>query len=330
MKPDSSKRFGLCFILICAAVVLLAGFNAFAGDTPVIQVRTHATVSDDTIFLGNIAEVQSADSHMKDRLEQVVIGRSPLPGQSRYIQPNSIEARLRQAELDADQVHIRCNGPVKITRVYNELSSKQIRSAVRQFIQAHAPWGEKQLNIRSIYCNQDLRLPPGRISLNVSAPKHTDWMGAVPFLVHVAVNGQTVKKISVPANIEVWSQVVVAAKPLGRNEPVSRSDIRTERMNLARVPADAVLNAEQVLGRRTNRAIAANSIMRNDQVELPPAVRRGDVIQMLAESGNLKISTRGIAKEDGRPGERIRVSNLRSHKIVYGQVIDARTARVEF
>ena len=59
-------------------------------------------------------------------------------------------------------------------------------------------------------------------------------------------------------------------------------------------------------------------------------VRRGDVVQLLAESDHLKISTRGIAKEDGCPGERIRISNLRSRKIVYGQIIDARTARVEF
>lgn len=330
MKPDFSKPFGLCFFLICVGSVFVTVLNAFAGDKSIVQVQTHATVSDATIYLGKIAEVQCADSRMKERLEQLEIGRSPLPGQSRYIQTDSIEARLKQADLDADQVDIRSKGPVKITRVYNEFSSKQIRTAVRKFIQAHAPWGEKQLNIRSIYCKQDLRLPPGRISLNVSAPKHTDWMGSVPFLVHVAVNGQAVKKISVPANIEVWSEVVVSAKPLGRNQPVNRSDIRTERMNLARVPADAVLNAEQVLGRRTNRAIAANSIIRSDQVEMPPVVRRGDVIQLLAESGNLKISTRGIAKEDGRPGERVRISNLRSHKIVYGQIIDARTARVEF
>jgi flagella basal body P-ring formation protein FlgA len=330
MKRLFLNRFGINVLWFTTVLVIFASASADEDPRPVIRMRSQAAVSDEAILLGKIAEIQCAQRSMKTSLEQLVVGRSPLPGQSRYIRVGHLIARMKQHDLNPDNLRILAAGPVKVTRVYNELDPEKIRTAVRAFIEAHAPWNAKQMKIRSIQCNQAFRLPPGKVDLNVSAPKHTDWLGAVPFSVNVSVNGKTVKKVSVPANIEVWSDVILAAKPLGRNQPVRRSDIRVEKMNLARVPADAVLDAEQVLGRRSNRAIAANSIIRNNQVVSPPVVRRGDVVQLLAESDHLKISTRGIAKEDGCPGERIRISNLRSRKIVYGQIIDARTARVEF
>lgn len=122
----------------------------------------------------------------------------------------------------------------------------------------------------------------------------------------------------------------MAVKPLGKYQPVDANDIRVEKMNLARVPSNAIVDAGLVVGLRTNRSIAANSILRSDQVEIPPVIRRGDVVQMIAESSVLRVEAKGIARENGAPGDRIQIMNLRSKKVIHARVVDGQTVEVAF
>jgi flagella basal body P-ring formation protein FlgA len=210
------------------------------------------------------------------------------------------------------------------------LEPERIRSAVRRHIQRHAPWDTEQMTIKKIHFNRPVHLPPGKVGIQVTASKHTDWLGAVGFSVDVMVNGKKEAAVTVPVKIEVWSDVILTTKPLGRYQPIGRGDVQVKKMDLARVPSNVIVEIEQVVGSRTNRRIAANCILRQDHVEMPPIVKRGDLVSVVAESACLKISIKAMAKEDGRIGDRIKVVNLRSKKGIYALVVDDHTVRVEF
>jgi flagella basal body P-ring formation protein FlgA len=199
--------------------------------------------------------------------------------------------------------------PAKTVKAENVVSPAAVYAAVKAYIARHAPWKPDQLKItRMTY----------------------DQTSSVPFRVQIMVDGQVAGRVIAPATIEVWSDVVLAVKPLGKFQPIEADDIQVKKMNLARVPANVIVRVDQVLGQRAKHNIAANSVLRNDQVESPPVVRRGEVVQMVAESAVLRVAAKGIAKENGTVGERIRVMNLRSRKIVYAQVVDHQTVQVEF
>jgi flagella basal body P-ring formation protein FlgA len=67
-----------------------------------------------------------------------------------------------------------------------------------------------------------------------------------------------------------------------------------------------------------------------DLVELPPLVKRGDLVTIIARLEGLKITTLGEVKRKGRQGERIPVLNIDSRKVIFARVIDANTVAVEF
>lgn len=211
-----------------------------------------------------------------------------------------------------------------------QLDPGKIREAVKSYIIRYAPWDAKQMRIQQIKFNQAINLPQGKVQLNVTAPKHTDWLGPTAFKVNILVNGIKAKRLTVPANIEVWSDVILSAKPLGKYQPIGKDDIHIKKMNLARVPANAIVRTDVVLGRRANRNIAANCVLRTDQVEIPPIVKRGDIVQVVAESSIMRIAVKGMVQQNGGQGDRIKVINLRSKKIIYAQVINDRTVKVEF
>ena len=87
---------------------------------------------------------------------------------------------------------------------------------------------------------------------------------------------------------------------------------------------------EKVVGRRTRRSIDPATVLRTDLVELPPIVKRGDIVTIVAEAGGMRITALGKIKKKGHKGERLKVINLNSKKEIYARVVDSSTVRVTF
>jgi flagella basal body P-ring formation protein FlgA len=84
------------------------------------------------------------------------------------------------------------------------------------------------------------------------------------------------------------------------------------------------------LGRRAIRALSPGEPILAGMVELPPLVRRGDIVLLTAEGRGLRAMTQGEAREEGKMGQVVRVQNLASGREVYGQVAAERIVRVPF
>ena len=326
---DSKANRRLVWGLLLVLAMLQPG-TTLANGTIRIHLTQKVQVDSEQITLAQIAYILGPDPQQTASMGTVPVGRSPLPGQSLWLHPGQVQNSLKQQGWDAHLFEITANGPVKVTRNHATLPPEMVSAAVVEFIERHAPWDREQIKIRPIRYRQSHQLPPGKVSLMVTAPKHTDWLGAIPFKVRIKVDGQTVKRTSVPAYIEVLQDVVLTARPLGKNQPIGASDIQVKKMNLARVPSKALFDPKQVIGKRSSRTIAVNTILRSDQVHEPLMVRKGDVVQVLAESKMLRITTQAVAKENGIFGDNIQVMNMRSRKNFFAQVVDDQTVKVDF
>jgi flagella basal body P-ring formation protein FlgA len=304
--------------------------DASASGIAEIQLRSKGTVNDKIVRLKDVSDISHPDARIVDKLSRIKIAAAPQLGKKRWVTRRQVENGLIRSGIDRSQYRISGSGPASVKRPAAQVSAKRIRQAVKNYVLQNAPWDANQLKIREIKISHGVTVSKGKLSLQVQSPKHTDWLGSVPMTVFVLVDGQIVKKVTVQATIEVWSDVVLAARPLGKYQIIEPENTRIDKMNLARVPSNAILNQNEVLGSRTNRNIAANSILRSDQIELPPIVKRGDLVQVIAESNRMKISIQALAKQNGAKGELIRVQNLKSKKTIYAQVVDGQTLQVDF
>ena len=65
-------------------------------------------------------------------------------------------------------------------------------------------------------------------------------------------------------------------------------------------------------------------------VEEPPLFKRGDKVFVIAESDTLKVTTVGIASEDGIKGRPVKVLNIQSKKEVFGEVMEDGIVKVRW
>jgi flagella basal body P-ring formation protein FlgA len=319
-------------IFAFATGILLPGLTSeiMAAAVTRIHVSAMTQIDGKNILLGKIAKIEGNDPDLLKRLSGVVIGRSPLPGRRREVTASTVKRCLRQNRIDPDQLLLQIPARVFVERSFIEISREKIKSLVSDYISHNLINNLSDATIKDIRVSEDLKLPGGRIRYTVKPPRNSDMAGKIPFTVNFDVNGKFYKRVWATATIEIFTNVVVTKKPLGRHKPITEDDIEIRKMDLAQLPSGVITDPEVILGQRTRRAIGSHTVLRSNLVEFPPLVKRGDVVVILAETGGLKITTLGQVKKKGRFGERIPVMNFDSKKVLYARVLDSNTVRVEF
>ena len=331
LKQTHPRCLLFIFIILSLAAFIIEGArDSVAAEMTSIRLLQKVEINAAQISLGAIAQIDGGDRQLIQRLERVDIGKAPLPSRSRVIGIDYIRLRLKQNGFSLENFDWQNAAGVEITRGYIEIDRQKIEKIVSHYLRTTLLRGNDIARIKDLRVPQRIILPRGRVTYQVMAPRNTKYLGKIPLAVHFSVDGQLQKKVWTSATIEMFVDVVVAAKPLRKHMTITEDVIALRQMDLAHLPANVITDPHAVLGKRARSTISAKTVLRADLIELPPLVKRGDIVVIVAESKGLRITALGKAKRKGRLGDRIPVENFDSKKILNAQVLDAKTVSVEF
>jgi flagella basal body P-ring formation protein FlgA len=207
------------------------------------------------------------------------------------------------------------------------LSPERVAETLRQYVLERSAWRPEQVEVilRSF---SPPTLPTGVVDLVVLKPTRGITPGLRRFLIAAQVNGREEARLWVDSDIQVFEEVVVTSQPLAHYETLTLEKVRLERRNLSETPLQPLLSLDALAGRQASRPIEVNQVVTASMVELPRVIRRGSVVTLVYESAGLYVETPGRAAEPGRVGDRIRVENPSSGKILEGQILDDRRVKV--
>ncbi|MDY6791199.1 MAG: flagellar basal body P-ring formation chaperone FlgA [Thermodesulfobacteriota bacterium] len=317
-------------LVVLGLLVLAIPGCLYAESITSINVYKKTTVEKDEILLGKIADIESEDHVLLDRLKNIVIGRSPLPGKSRYLGREYIKLRLKQNDIEFSRLALKIPEKIKVSRGFVKISREEIQRIVIDYIYEKQFWDEDNARITDIQIAHIPFLPKGKISYKVVPPKTMQGKGTIPLSILFLVDGEFYKKVKAVAKIKLFKEVVVTKKPLGRYRTITQEDVYMQKMDITNLPNDIITNYKDALGKRVRRNIWAKVVLRAEHIEFPPLVKRGDTVLIVAESEKMKITALGEVRKAGRRGERVKVVNLNSNKRIFARIIDENTVKVEF
>ncbi len=331
--------FGLAFSVVSLAFfIAVSAVAVAAASAPRVAVilRAESTVRGQEIRLGDIAEIETRDAALLTRLRGIEVARAPLPGLTRTIDLPYLKARLRLQQIDPSSFLWDVPASVSVTTASQRVGGEDLLARIRQHILAAAPAAGRgypadrdHLSIQPGAVLPDLTLPAGALELKVRSRSPGELTGSVSMVVEAWVDGALIRSVSVPVRVSALFDVLVAARPIARHALLGAPDVRVERREVLAGQA-SLRELGAVLGRRAVRAIPAGEPILATLVELPPLVRRGDIVLLTAEGRGLRAVAQGEAREEGKAGQVIRVRNLTSGREVYGQVEAEGTVRVPF
>lgn len=176
----------------------------------------------------------------------------------------------------------------------------------------------------------DTRLRLTKCHDPVSHTLNTSNLGAGQTSVKVSCGGATPWSIYTPVQIAQFGEVAVASRSLARGDVVQPGDIQFERQNLSQLGPNYVDSASRVVGFELKRPLREGEALRLSYVEPPKIVQRGDRVTLEAQANGLAVVAPGMAMANGQMGERIRVKNSQSERIVDALVIAPGRVRVPY
>jgi flagella basal body P-ring formation protein FlgA len=322
------------FLLVKVNFSLLVLFLIISGMAQAADVsvtlKEKVVVKGAQIHLGDICHIESLDPDLGQQLNRLVVAKAPQPGRSRKISIDYLRLRIKQMDLSPDTIMF--SGPelIHVARDGFEISEEEIAKIVDEFLQTNRIWGEAAVKIKDIQFSADRTLPKGHTTYQVEQPDHLRSLSTLPLSIVFDVDGKYQKTVRANVKVAALGSVVITAKPIGRLKPISVEDLKVEVMDLVGLSKNVITDINEIVGKRARRNIQAGEFLRPDLIEMPPLVKRGDMVVIVAESNGLKVTAIGEVKSAGRLGERVKVVNLDSNKRLSAWVVDNKTVKVEF
>ncbi len=127
-------------------------------------------------------------------------------------------------------------------------------------------------------------------------------------------------KLFVPVGVSVQVPVLVASRALSRGDHVTAADVDTQMRERAGLGAAWYGSVDELEGRVLSRTVGAGSVLAPASFVPAHLVRRGQSVTLIGESKGFEVRAQGKALADAGAGDRVRVENQSSRRVVEGEV----------
>jgi flagella basal body P-ring formation protein FlgA len=121
-------------------------------------------------------------------------------------------------------------------------------------------------------------------------------------------------------SVESQAAVLVARRALTRDTELSATDFQLETRRVPGASSEYVTDSTALSAQRLQRPVAAGEALLFEALAPANLIHRGQHVVLLARSGSFEVRMEGLALQDGRIADRIRVQNLSSQRVIEGIV----------
>lgn len=202
-------------------------------------------------------------------------------------------------------------------------SPERIRSIAHDYAQQSAGAGTQ---VEATSLDERLRLPACAKAPSAFMPQGNNGRGAIT--VGVRCDAPVAWTLYVPVRISQSMQVLVLTRSLNRGEIITPDMLSFQSRDTATLPYGYLSNLADATGKTAKRPLVAGSVLSPDAMEMQRIIKRGQSVTVFSHIGGLEVRAQGTALSDAGQGERLKVENNTSRRVVEGIVRNADTIEV--
>jgi flagellar basal body P-ring formation protein FlgA len=194
------------------------------------------------------------------------------------------------------------------------------RDVVTHLEQEYAHSQQEKLEIEVGQLDRRLKLKKCPESLELSTMDKRGLGGNISVLVACRVESSK-WAVHIPAQVYLYRQIPVAKHNLLRGKILAARDIKLEVVNVSLIRQELITTAEAAIGLEVKRNISQGAPLIRANTQPPMAIKRGEIVTIATTAGAIVVNTTGSALNDGRLGQKIRVRNSQSNRVITGLVV---------
>ena len=314
--------------LMMLLILLLAASGVQAAEQgATIAFKKSAEVPGPGITVAQVADVAGAQA---EKIAALDLGEVPWPGTKRLIDATVVKIKLYREGIDLKKISFSGDGCTVSTQTIT-VSGGEILEAARKALLERLAWPPENVQIEAESQPGDQLVAAGAARPTLEAAMSGDVArgGKTRVSVTGSVEGKPIFRATVSFVVHAFETILVARRDITQGETFTEENIIGRRLDVTTLSPGSLFNdAAALAGRKAARAIRAGLPITRQTVVIPPAVRRGTIVQIVYKTPFLSLAAAAIAQEDGSPGKMIRLVNADSGREVIGEVLPNGQVRV--
>lgn len=288
------------------------------------RVRIHlpreVTVQNPLLSLGQVTVITGAGP-LAATAGSVRLGRFSVPGQKITLDRATILSRLASQGIAAENIVLTGADAVTVCRRQRVVSGDEFVSFARLFLQQNPP-GSSPCDGTAAAKPKDLFLPDDLQNMQL-VPRFIEngANGFVTVQVAVIVDGKEVGSRTVPLRLRYRCHKAVTLQEIAEGATLTQENVKVEETVSDRPEA----GWKSPYGLVALRDLPARTEIRDGMVDAPQPsllVRRNETVVIRLQRPGFLVTAVGMAMQEGRAGQYVKVRNTDSHRVIVCKVND--------
>lgn len=331
-------------LTLMTLAVALAPHVVAAGT---IRVWPTAVVTQDTVMLSAVAEMQGFDTAEQEALATLEVATAPEAGGSKYIALDTVRSALRDAGHNLADIRVQGASQCAVSRPAEDpadAAAKTAHSGKAPNIDSinkstDRPRSGSLRDAVTDFIHQELRRYGGQPEvtfdrsadqlLNLGGPQYSFQvrrrgggpLGITSVEVDVVSEGKIVQSVPLVVQVRMTRALLTARRAINQDARIRAEDVNVTSVTLTRLDQLGLDDSAAVIGQRAKRFIPVGTQISPDMLDSVPLVRRGELVTLEATVGGISVVTSAKADEDGRLHEVIRVRSLEGQREEFDAVV---------
>jgi|GEM_PF-6186613 len=304
------QYFNLALKTLLVAVLAFILMKTPGQASEKLTLRSNIQTSDKVVRVGDLFE-NAGDNY------GVALYRAPRPGKTGILNATRLKKRLARFNLNWENTNNLSE--VVVRRSSQLVPYAEVEIALKNKIAEHIkdPTMAQDMEIRLKDKLDDFYISEQTTPhIDIRHLTYDARTGRFKALLTVSGKDEAVRPLSISGLAYEVAEVAVLKNPVERNQIITNSDINIVRLPIRQVSARFAITQEDIAGRKAKKNLRVGRPIKKTDIALPRWVKRGDLVTVLFETGNLTITARGIAMENGVKGRSIRVKNPHSKRMM--------------
>jgi flagellar basal body P-ring formation protein FlgA len=290
-----------------------------------LELIPHTVATSQGIFLTDVVTNKT-----EEPLPRIQLAPAPPVGRPMFYSRVQISQMLAKAAPEISCTNWSGAERIKISRATRVVNETMLKELLTEALQKESVKDRGELELRFTRPWNALVAPDDPISVKITEMPSSGVSANFICRFELLAGEEKVGAFQQMLSATIWREIYVAQSNLTRGTALKDADIALERRDvlsardyLTSIPLD---NPYVEFGQN----VQAGSQVTPRVLRLKTIIKRGRMIDAVAQDDAMTISVRAEALEDGVPGQMVRLRNVRSKKEFKGKVKDEQTVVVVF
>ena len=213
---------------------------------------------------------------------------------------------------------------------YQTIPDTKFREIFQKYIYENLNNQGSDVVISRLKISGNVPVPVGTVGFQQYQKGRRRFEGYVSVIVVVMVDGVVKNKVKLSGWADIFQPVVCASRDLKRGERISKDDLYFVKRNISHLSSKILSDMDNIIGSIAKHNVKKDTSLKEWMFEKYPIVDKGDIVTIIAESGDIRITAPGRILMKGYTGELVKVENLMSKKEIYAKVVNGSMVAVDF